>query len=92
VVRLSTVYIINKLSIYPTVIVLVGNDGSVNHAVTVVDDLIFDSTQAFAMKLTKESFDWICGRLGMKEIGRTYRFNRSHGTKEKLQRNLKRHW
>ena len=43
-VPLSTVDLLNNLTIYPTVIVLVGNDGSVNHAVTVVDDLIFDST------------------------------------------------
>ena len=91
-VCLSIADLVNNLTIYPTVIVLVGNDGSVNHAVTVVDDLIFDSTQAFAMKLTQESLDWISGPLGLKEIGTTYRFNQSHGTKEKLQHILKRHW
>jgi hypothetical protein len=80
------------LTIYPTVLVLVGNDGSVNHAVTVVDDLIFDSTQEFALKLTMESLDWICGPLGMKDIGETYRFSRPHGTKEKIQHVLCRHW
>ena len=91
-IRLSTIDLLNKLTIYPTVLVLVGNDGSVNHAVTVVDDLIFDSTQEFALKLTMESLNWICGPLGMKDIGKTYRFKRSYGTKEKLQHTLCRHW
>ena len=41
-----------------------GKDDSVGHAVCVVDDLIFDSTQKYALKLTKESLDWICGAGG----------------------------
>jgi len=51
----------SDLSKYPTVILPLGSDGSINHAVCVVDDLIFDSTQSVAMKLCQESLDWICG-------------------------------
>ena len=44
-----------------------GKDGSINHAVAVVEDLIFDSTQSHAMKLKKESFDWIFGSCGVSQ-------------------------
>ena len=49
---------------FPNLVVPLGNDGSVNHACCVADDLIFDSTQPKAMKLLKESFDFICGPGG----------------------------
>ena len=45
-----------------------GKDAGVNHAVCVVDDLIFDSTQHFTLKLCHESFDWICGEGGCEGI------------------------
>jgi hypothetical protein len=45
----------------PVIVTPVGSDGSQTHAVCVVDDLIFDSTQERALKLERESFDWIVG-------------------------------
>jgi hypothetical protein len=44
--------------------VFVLQDRSTNHAIVVMDDLIFDFTQAYAIKLCRESLDWICGDLG----------------------------
>jgi hypothetical protein len=38
--------------------VLLGDDYSQNHAITVVKDWILDSNSDFAMKLTKENLDW----------------------------------
>jgi len=49
---------------FPTIVIPWGKDLSVNHAVAVVDDLIFDSTQRNALTLTHKSFHWICGALG----------------------------
>lgn len=43
---------------WPTLCVLVGDDHSHNHAVTVVKDWILDSNCDFAMKLTQENLDW----------------------------------
>ena len=59
----------------PRIVLLKGNDGSMNHAVTVVDDLIFDSTQKFALKKCKESFDWCCGDEGCGGVGPVMQFN-----------------
>lgn len=70
-----------------------GNDNSVDHAVCIIDDLIFNSTQAFAMKLKKESFDWICGDLGCNEepFG-VLRFNQSHTQTMSYKHQMKMHW
>ena len=62
------------LTPYPTLVVPVGYDGSVSHAITVVDDLIFDSTQERAMKLSQQSLDWICGDCGCRAIDIAVRF------------------
>jgi hypothetical protein len=59
---LSIQQLFEVLTAYPTVIVPVGADGSISHAVTVVDDLVFDSTQERAMKLEQQSLDWILRR------------------------------
>ena len=75
---------------FPTVVIPKGRDGSVNHAVCVVDDLIFDSTQAFALKLTLPSFHWICGDCGCEEVYYAIRFQRSFSAKP-LQRKMKLH-
>jgi hypothetical protein len=44
---------------YPTLVVPVTKDGKMNHAFCVVDDLIFDSSVPYALKLVKASVDWI---------------------------------
>ena len=61
-------------TIYPTLVVPIGNDGSTGHAISIVDDLIFDSTKENALKLCRESLDWICGRYGCKELYIAMRF------------------
>jgi hypothetical protein len=42
------------------VVVPLGGDGGICHAITIVGDLIFDSTQSHALKLGKDSLDWCC--------------------------------
>jgi hypothetical protein len=42
------------------VVIPLGGDGGIGHAITIVGDLIFDSTQSHALKLGKHSLDWCC--------------------------------
>jgi hypothetical protein len=55
-----TLNIFENISCYPTVVVLRGSDGSVNHAVTVVGTWVFDSNVAYAQPLTLPLLDWCC--------------------------------
>ena len=48
----------------PMVAIMLGADGGAQHAVTIVQDLIFDSNLKRALKLTKESLDWCCNCEG----------------------------
>ena len=50
--------IFSNQSEWPTLCVLVGDDHSHNHAVTVVKNWILDSNSDFAMNLTQENLDW----------------------------------
>ena len=60
---------------YPVLLILHCNDGGIQHAVAVVDDLIFDSTQTVALKLCEQSFHFICNRNGgLQKIDAIYMF------------------
>ena len=61
-----------------------GNDGSINHAVTVGNGMIFDSTQDYPLTITKESFDFICGDCGCCKIYKTKSFMFKKELKNKL--------
>ena len=68
-------------------------NGNQNHAFCVVDDLIFDSTQSFAMKLMKESVEWICKpNDGFERIKAAYRFQQKFNTKENWTHTMKKQW
>jgi hypothetical protein len=70
-----------------------GMDGSVDHAVCVVDDIVFYARLTHALKLREESFDWVCGPSGMAELGRVIRFCLLHGVEpRKHERKMKRNW
>lgn len=76
---------------YPTVVIPQGKDGSVGHAVTVVDDLIFDSTQKRALKLQRMSLDWICDGDGCEKILIAYRFEKKWLKRKRLERKMTLH-
>jgi hypothetical protein len=40
------------------VVIPLGGDGGIGHAITIVGDLIFNTTQSHALKLGKNSLDW----------------------------------
>jgi hypothetical protein len=81
---------------YLTLVQQKGMDGSVDHAVCIVDDIIFDSTLTYALKLQEESFDRVCGPSGIAELGRVIRFCLPYGVKhtkpEREKREMKRNW
>ena len=78
---------------FVTIVIPQMKNGNQNHAFAVVDDLIFDSTQSHAMKLTKESIEWICKpNDGFLRIKAAYRFQQKFHTKENWTRPMKKHW
>jgi hypothetical protein len=78
---------------FPTVVIPLGKDKSLNHAVCVIDDLVFDSTQEFALKLKKKTFDWVVQADGVEMIYGAYRFHRkTDKTAETVRREIKTNW
>ena len=58
------------------------------HAFCVVDDLIFDSTQAFASTFSKDSLDWIYGKSRCDHIHFAVRFQTNFNTKQNWRERL----
>lgn len=87
---LSISSLIHKRTPYPTIVIPTAKDGGVNHAVCVVDDLIFDATQGYALTLTHKSFHWICGDCGSSDyVLGAMRFDRpSRGGLQRLDRKV----
>ena len=49
----------------PTIIIPLGGDKGIHHAIATVGNYIFDSTHEDALHLTKDSLDWCCNtKLG----------------------------
>ena len=90
--RLTIDGLIESKTRFLTLVIPRANDGSASHAVVVVDDIIFDATQIWAIKLCKEGLDWICGECGMGDIEMALRFERPVKTKKKYARTMKRNW
>jgi hypothetical protein len=56
-------------------VIPLGCDGGIGHAITIVGDYIFDSTQTHALKLDKKSLDWCCANdRGFQRIFMAVRF------------------
>ena len=90
---LSVVNIVSERTPYLTLVCPIGKDGSSDHAVCVVDDLIFDARLPNALKLTIESFDLVCGKKGLASLGKVLRFCLPHGKpKRRLEREMLYNW
>ena len=63
---------------YPTTVQLLGEDGGVGHAVTIVGEWIFDATLPHALPLSRESLDDCCssaqGRVAYVCVERAVRY------------------
>jgi len=70
--------ILKDRSVFPTLCVLRGKDGGVNHAVTIVGDWIFDGNNSEALPLNQTSLDWCCSMENIKVmydgVHKAYRF------------------
>jgi hypothetical protein len=64
----------NDIVPHPTLVVPVMPDGKASHAFCIVDDLIFESSFPFALKLQRDSIEWIYGDPDI-EIFQVFRFN-----------------
>jgi len=77
--------LIREKTARPIILIPLGEDGQVSHAVCVIHDLIFDSTQTCAMKLVMDSFHWTCGRCGCAGVWEAYLLQ-PYGCKEEKRR------
>jgi len=66
--------ILGDQSYWPTLCILEGSDGGVNHAVTVVENFIFDSNNHTAIPLTRENLDFCC----LSDFSLDVKFHRVH--------------
>jgi hypothetical protein len=81
---------------YPTIVIPVLPNGTLSHALCVVDDLIFDSTTPFALKLQRESVQWLLND-SMAGIFLAVRFNMkysppNHDVTSEYSRTVTLHW
>jgi len=53
-------------------VVLIGKDGSCDHAITVYKDMIFDSSYGSILQRTSETLDWCCPPAGFQQIHHAY--------------------
>lgn len=72
--------LMTKFTPYPTIIIPTMGNTEIRHAFCVVDDLIFDSTTLYTMKLTMESVNWITRGAGV-AIEEAYRFATKYSPK-----------
>ena len=89
--------LINHKTLFSTIVVPLGMDGSANHACCIVDDLIFDATEDTALKLLRSSFDWITGGGGCSGVHCAIRFQGKEGlpgvkVTGQFKRNIYKNW
>jgi hypothetical protein len=78
---------------YLTLLRPVGLDGSLDHAICVVDDLIFDARLKYALKLCEESLHFVCGPKRMSHLGLVFRVCHPYGVhKRKFERETRKNW
>ena len=66
------------ISSFPTLLQLIGSDGGIQHAVTTVDNWIFDSAEEYAYELTKKNLSRCCGPdIEFERVWSAYRFDRT---------------
>ena len=87
--EMSIECLVTQRSPYLKIVVPFGNDGTGDHAVAVVDDLVFDSRLQHPLKLIRESLDWVCGIKGCEKLGPVFFFCESFGCGKGGQKRIK---
>jgi hypothetical protein len=57
---LTNLNVLTDRTMWPTLCILKGDDNSTNHAVTIVENYIFDSNNSYALPLNESTLDWCC--------------------------------
>ena len=57
---LQNVNILHGKTLWPTLCILQGTDGSINHAITTVENFIFESNCTHALTLNIDNLNWCC--------------------------------
>jgi len=80
-------------SIWPTLCILKGSNNCITHAVTVVQNYIFDSSVGRALTLTRKNLNWCCGsdyqNVQFDSVHLAYRFQKLNAPWKILIRNKK---
>ena len=76
---------------YLNVVIPMGSDGSSSHAVVIIDDLIFDASLKFVLKLQSTSLDWSC-RSKVIAIKAAIRFEAPRKKTILFKRKMKKNW
>ena len=84
--------IVENKTRYLKLVVPVCNSGLVDHAIAVVDDLIFDTRINYALKLTVHALHVVCGRRGIHDLGQVYVYYGQFRTKKKYIREMGWNW
>ena len=91
--RTGTLDPLTDLSIYPTLLILEGSDGSINHAVSTVDHWLFDSNWKRAKRINKKNLDWCVSSSNsaneLKRVHLALRFVENPDTKMKRYKHMK---
>ena len=83
--RMTPEELVSTTSEYITFVYPIGMDGSADHVVCVVNNLVFDPKYKFALKLSMEALNFVCGKQGMHSLGEVMRFNMPQGVKKNKQ-------
>ena len=79
---------LTNISIYPTLLILQGENGSIDHAVTTVGEWLFDANRRHAERITKELLDWCVSSdeeaSSYKQVYLAFRFAEQVGRTKKI--------
>lgn len=79
--KLKNFNVLTNRSMWPTLCVLKGTDKGTNHAISVVENYIFESNSKTAMELNLENLDWCCrtpsdDTIKFESVESAYRFTK----------------
>ena len=77
--------LIYELSPSLTFVLPKGADGSADHAICIVKDLVFDPKYKVALKSCMETMHFVCGKQGFQELGMVLRFDNPEGVPKRKQ-------
>ena len=78
--------LVDTITKFPELVTPIVTNGSINYAFAVVGDLIFDSTQTNALRLSNDTVDWICGAGSVLDMFEVYVFNTKYNPKQSLKK------